>query len=53
MIVNPNMSKYNYMLENSKNNMDSIALTFDDRKITYEEMLSQLINMQKCYMLKV
>ena len=42
MVVNPNMSKYNYMLENSKNNMNNIALTFGDRKITYEEMFESI-----------
>lgn len=38
MKVNPNMSKYDYMLENSKNHMNNIALTFGTEKITYEEM---------------
>ena len=38
MKTNPNMSKYDYMYENSKNHMDNIALTFEDKKITYEEM---------------
>lgn len=42
MKVNPNMSKYDYMLESSKNHMDNIALTFEDRKITYEEMFESI-----------
>ena len=42
MSVNPNMSKYDYMLENSKNHMDNIALTFEDRKITYEELFESI-----------
>ena len=42
MKVNPNMSQYDYMLENSKNNMNNIALTFGDRKITYEEMFESI-----------
>lgn len=42
MKVNPNMSKYDYMLENSKNHMDSIALTFEDKKITYEELFESI-----------
>lgn len=42
MKVNPNMSKYDYMLENSKNHMDSIALTFGDKKITYEELFEAI-----------
>ena len=40
--VNPNQSKYDYMLENSKNNMNNIALTFEDRKISYEEMFESI-----------
>ena len=40
--VNPNMSKYDYMLENSKNHMNNIALTFGDRKITYEELVESI-----------
>lgn len=42
MKINPNMSKYDYMLENSKNHMDNIALTFEDRKITYEELFESI-----------
>lgn len=42
MKVNPNMSKYDYMLENSKNHMNSIALTFEDKKITYEELFESI-----------
>ena len=42
MKVNPNQTKYDYMLENSKNHMDNIALTFEDRKITYEEMFESI-----------
>ena len=30
------------MLENSKGHMDNIALTFDERKITYEEMFESI-----------
>ena len=36
--VNPNQSKYDYMLENNKNYMNVTALTFGNRVITYEEM---------------
>ena len=42
MKVNPNMSKYDYMYENSKNNMNNIALTFEDRKISYEELFESI-----------
>ena len=42
MQVNPNQSKYDYMLESSKNHMDKIALTFDDKKITYEELFESI-----------
>ena len=42
MKVNPNMSKYDYMYENSKNHMNNIALTFEDKKITYEEMFESI-----------
>ena len=42
MKVNPNQTKYDYMLENSKNNMNNVALTFEDRKITYEEMFESI-----------
>ena len=42
MMVNPNMSKYDYMYENSKNHMDNIALTFEDKKITYEELFESI-----------
>ena len=42
MKVNPNQTKYDYMLENSKNNMNGVALTFEDRKITYEEMFESI-----------
>ena len=39
MRVNPDMTKYDYLLENNKNYMDYIALTTEDnRKITFEEM---------------
>ncbi len=37
-MINSNTSKYNFMLEQNKNYMDYIALTFGNRKITYEEM---------------
>ena len=36
--VDPNMRKYNYMLENNKDYMNYTALTFGDRKISYEEL---------------
>ena len=42
MKVNPNQSKYDYMLENSQSHMKDIALTFEDRKITYEEMFESI-----------
>lgn len=42
MKVDPNMSKYDYMYENSKNHMNDIALTFQDKKITYEEMFESI-----------
>ena len=42
MKINPNMSKYDYMFENSKNHMNNIALTFEDRKITYEELFESI-----------
>ena len=42
MKVNPNQTKYDYMLENSKNHMNNIALTFEDKKITYEEMFEAI-----------
>lgn len=35
---NINETKYNYMLEQNKDYMDLTALSFGDRKITYEEM---------------
>ena len=35
---NINETKYNYMLEKNKDYMNLTALSFDDRKITYEEM---------------
>lgn len=35
---NANNSKYNYMLENNKKYMNYTALSFGNRKITYEEM---------------
>ena len=40
MRVNPDMSKYDYLLENNKNYMNYTALTssLSNRKITYEEM---------------
>lgn len=37
-MANANNSKYNYMLERNKKYMNYTALTFGDRKITYEEM---------------
>ena len=38
MKVNPNQTKYSYMLENNKNHMDYTALSFGDREVTYEEL---------------
>ncbi len=35
---NINETKYNYILEQNKDYMDLTALSFGDRKITYEEM---------------
>ena len=35
---NPNDKKYNYMLNNNKDYMNYTALTFGNRKITYEEL---------------
>lgn len=36
--VSPAQRKYDYMLENNKNYMNYTALSFGNRKITYEEM---------------
>ena len=36
--VDPNTTQYNYLLENNKNFMNYTALTFGNRKITYEEL---------------
>lgn len=41
-MLNPDMSKYDYMLESSKNHMNNIALTFENRKITYEELFESI-----------
>lgn len=38
MNVNPNDRKYNYLLNKNQGFMDYTALTFQDRKITYEEL---------------
>ncbi len=38
MKVNPNMSKYNYLLENNQKYMKYTALSFEGKKITYEEL---------------
>ncbi len=38
MKTNPNDTKYNYILNSNKDYMDYTALSFMDRKITYEEM---------------
>ena len=38
MKVNPNDRKYNYLLNQNQGFMDYTALTFQDRKITYEEL---------------
>lgn len=37
-MADPNMKKYDYMLEQNKNYMNSVALSTINRKITYEEM---------------
>lgn len=37
-MANPDNSKYNYMLENNTKYMNLTALSFGDRRITYEEM---------------
>ena len=39
---NPNMSKYDYVLECNKDNMDSIALSFENRQISYEELFESI-----------
>lgn len=38
VMIDINKSKYDYLLENNKKYMDLIALSFGDRKITYEEL---------------
>ena len=40
--ININQSKYNYMLDSSRDHMSSIALTFEDKKITYEELFESI-----------
>ena len=35
---NYNKTQYEYMLEKNKNHMNEIALSFEGRKITYEEL---------------
>ena len=42
MEINPNMSKYDYMLGSCKNNMNNVALTFGNKKITYEELFESI-----------
>ena len=42
MKIDPHQSKYDYMLESSKNHMNDIALTFENQKITYEEMFESI-----------
>ena len=37
-MVNPNCSKYSYLLENNKKYMDLVAISFNDKKITYEQL---------------
>ena len=39
---NPNMSKYDYILECNKDNMDSIALSFENIQISYEELFESI-----------
>lgn len=39
---NPNKSKYDYMYESSKNHMNNIALSFEDKRITYEELFESI-----------
>ena len=38
MQINPNDRKYNFLLNNNKDYMNFTALTFGDRKISYEEL---------------
>lgn len=40
--LNINQSKYDYMLESSKNHMENVALTFGDKKVTYEELFESI-----------
>ena len=48
MKINPNQSKYDYMLESSQGHMNDIALsTEDDRKITYEELFESIDKYEK------
>ena len=42
MSVNPQMKKYDYMLENNRNYMDYVALSTPNREITYEELHSSI-----------
>lgn len=37
-MVDPNKSKYEFLLESNKEYMNNIALTFDNKRITYEEL---------------
>lgn len=37
-MTNPNMTKYDYMLAQNKEHMNLIALSTEDREITYEEL---------------
>lgn len=42
MKINPNQSKYDYMLESAKDNMNGTALTFENQKITYEQLFDSI-----------
>lgn len=43
MKINPNQSKYDYMLESSQGHMNDVALSTEDgRKITYEELFESI-----------
>lgn len=38
MEINPNCSKYDYLLQNNKGHMDVTALSFDNVRISYQEL---------------
>ena len=48
MEINPNQSKYNYFLESSRGNMESIALTFGENiKVTRADVLENIDEYEK------